>query len=174
MAKWKLRRDVAAEAHKIIAAAKQKLAGYLLLNSDFQRLEFIRALAPEKQDYAQIFVAKSAELARLAYAPIWQEPLLWPIDHDQTELKIEAATVEQILAGAPEAAAFPGGYGQVLHHYQPQQTLICAEFMTPGTSAGIAIDGLLACADFSRWIWLPKPWRVLPVVRTHLLQYWTR
>lgn len=156
----------------ITAATWNRLARYLSLNDDTQRLAFIGSFRPQDQDYARVFRSDSQELARRAYGELWDAPALWPLRREQTELKVVAATIEQLQAHDPNAAEFPGGYWQVLHHYEPGTILLCWEFMVPGESLGLAFDGLVAFPEQERWSWFPKPWRVLPADPGVALDHW--
>src|SRR5262249_14551733 len=134
-------------------------SGYLRAATGCERQALIRALRPLAEDYARVFHPDAAERARTAYAPLWEEPPLWPLRADQSELRVVAATVEELRASTGAAAEFPGGYADVIRYYRPGCILLCWEFLAPGSSGGLAFDGLVSLE--LRWAWFPKPWRVL-------------
>src|SRR6185503_2220427 len=95
------------------------LSAYLRADSDAARRALIQTLRPHPEDYARVFKPEVTELARRAYQPLWDDPPLWPLRPDQTELKIVAATVAELRASTSAAAEFPGGYADVIACYRP-------------------------------------------------------
>ncbi|MCA9491180.1 MAG: hypothetical protein KC621_14720 [Myxococcales bacterium] len=76
---------------------------------------------------------------------------------EQTELRVWAASVDELVAGHAE---FPGGYATVAPFLCPGPTWYRWRIAAPGADDGLAYDGLVALGD--RFAWFPKPWRLLP------------
>jgi hypothetical protein len=129
-----------------------------------ERSALISALRPTAEDYAALFVPDAAPQAEAGYdAALWSSPVAvaWPIKPEQTQVRIRGAvTSDEIIAHAPSAAALPGGYVDIAARLKPGALWIAWEFVAPGASAGLYFDGLVPRPG-DRWVWCPKPWRVL-------------
>ncbi len=124
-----------------------------------------QALRPHAEDYATVFHADVAEIARQGYEQmVWSQPMVWPIKSEQTRLRVVAALAEDFAVEMnPRAREFPGGYASVASHFMPGHMWFAWEYLAPGASAGLAFDGLVELGD--RWAWFPKPWRILPRIQ---------
>ncbi|HNN90711.1 MAG TPA: hypothetical protein PKI03_00515 [Pseudomonadota bacterium] len=124
------------------------------------RMDMVRALRPEPDDYARVFLPKCAEAARAGYSVLWENLPAWPVRDDQVRLQIAVARSEDFLERNERAQHFPGGYISIGPQLQPGQIWVCWEFIALSRDAGVAFDGLVLLG--TRWAWFPKPWRVLP------------
>lgn len=141
-------------------AASILLARFLDPALAASHIEMARALQPQPDDYAQVFVPDVADLARARYAVLWENLPVWPVRPDQTRLEVAVARAEDFAEKNDRADRFPGGYLGVASQLLPGRIWVCWEFITPGHEAGIAFDGLVPIEG--RWAWFPKPWKVLP------------
>jgi hypothetical protein len=127
-----------------------------------ERAALVASLRPTPEDYAALFVPDAAEKARAGYeAALWSHPPPWPIRPEQTLVVVRAAvTAEALIAGEPDASMLPGGYRHIASSLRPGSLWLAWEFLAPGASAGLYFDGLVP-RDHDRFVWLPKPWRIL-------------
>ena len=133
------------------------------------RATLIAALRPTAEDYSALFVPAAAERARAGYdAALWAHPPLWPIKPEQTRIFVRAiVTSEDLIASTGDASKLPGGYAQLGAQLLPGALWIAWEFVAPDQSDGLYFDGLVprfsstASTLPDRYVWLPKPWRVL-------------
>ena len=79
--------------------------------------------------------------------------------YGQTEIKLFAATTEDLREGKGNARECPGGWKRVAPHLKPHQTWYRFEFVPPGGDVGTAFDGLTFVN--SHWVITPKPWQGL-------------
>jgi hypothetical protein len=128
------------------------------------RMDMVRALRPELDDYARVFIPEVAEAARVGYSVLWENLPPWPVRDDQVRLQVAAARSEDFLENNERAQHFPGGYLSVARQLVPRQIWVCWEFIAPTREAGVAFDGLVPFG--TRWAWFPKPWKVLPTAPT--------
>lgn len=120
-------------------------------------------LQPRPEDYALAFDASIADDVRLAYEPLWASDQLDPRPKaGQTDIRIWAATSDDLKAWNANARAFPGGYQEVGQHLVPGRIWLRWKFVVPGETLGMAFDGLVWMDD--HWAWFPKPWRVTRLV----------
>ncbi len=77
----------------------------------------------------------------------------------QSELLIWWATTDDLIAGAPVAGHFPGGYKRAAEYMNPGFPIVRFKFVKPGETAGMAYDGLIWVNG--HWAWMPKPWRMI-------------
>lgn len=118
-------------------------------------------MAPRPGDASLLFrpeVAPAVEQAAAElFASFRPEIELYFPKPDQTELRVWAASVEELVAGHPE---FPGGYAAVAPFLLDGPTWYRWRIAAPGTELGLAYDGLVDLGD--HFAWFPKPWRLLP------------
>lgn len=125
-----------------------------------KRFENLLSLLPQEADYVRVFSAEHAPMARKAYEEIW--PLMaLPVKAEQTELRIYAATVDQLRNHWSSVQGFPGGYQVAAEYLNPGHIWLCCEFIAPGKTDGLLMDGLVPLD--SRWAWFPKPWKALKI-----------
>lgn len=140
------------------AGAEDLLKSFMKEGADHIALS--KALRPQPGDYAKVFKGPAAEQAKAGYTAPWDAgAIVVKPKPGQTELKLWAATSEQLAAGEGDASQFPGGYGKVKAHLQPGLTFYRFKFVKPGEPFGMAFDGLVHVDG--HWALFPKPWRVL-------------
>lgn len=116
------------------------------------------SLRPDPEDYKAYFVGPAAERAMAGYEAVWRgDPVIAP-NPGQTELLLFKATTDELIAGAPAAQNFPGGYSRIHEKLAPGHTVYRFKFVKPGESHGMAFDGLVHING--GWVIFPKPWRV--------------
>ncbi|PPK71468.1 hypothetical protein V5P93_003334 [Actinokineospora auranticolor] len=118
----------------------------------------VKGLAPTGDDFRGLFEADFAAKAQAFYSASSPEvgALAKP---EQTEVKLWSATSEDLKANSGDAGQFPGGYAKIAQYLKPGVTLYRWKYVKPGADSGMAYDGLVHTG--SRWVWIPKPWRVL-------------
>ncbi|MEZ4223933.1 MAG: hypothetical protein R3B13_23485 [Polyangiaceae bacterium] len=119
-----------------------------------------KSLQPSAEDYAAVFDAETTTKLRALYDGAWSSgQIVIQGKPGQTEIKLHAATSEQLKSGAEEAKHCPGGYEKVAGAMKPGITIYCFKFVEPGQDLGMAFDGLTHVNG--HWVIIPKPWRAL-------------
>lgn len=138
--------------------ARALLAQFLKPDADAAALT--KRLMPSSPDYRAVFGEKLAAKAEATYKAAWSAGTIVIRPKDgQTELKLWAATTEELQAGAVSAREFPGAYSKIAPHLSKGLTLYRFKFVEPGKSAGLAFDGLVYVNG--RFVLFPKPFHVL-------------
>lgn len=135
------------------------------------RLQATLALRPQTQDYERIFVPACIERVRAHYETLWMMPTPPSPKAGQTQLKVSLAESSEFAAQTPRARAFPGAYAQIAAQLLPGVFWLAWRFTEPHQTLGTAYDGLVALDD--RFVWLPKPWRVLPRTQPETAGLWS-
>lgn len=117
-------------------------------------------LAPRPDDYIKVFNSKVITIARNGYEQIWQESPYPDAKLNQTNILVNAATVEEIAAGEGEGLFFPGGYRKITPYLVPERVWVAWKYTEPNEISGMAYDGLVWMGE-DRFVWFPKPWKVL-------------
>lgn len=155
----------------VISNSAQAALERILRAEGNQRASLSRALRPSLTDYRYIFKEEIAEAFYQAYENhLWQSPdqySLRPSSPEQTQVVTFASSTGRMRESEAERFNFPGGYEQVLPYWSDFDVPIFAfKFVTPGNSTGMSYDGLYAMGDSAtgafRFVWIPKPWRLLP------------
>lgn len=128
-------------------------------------------LRPRPEDYARVFAPALAAAARDHLEQLWQTTPELRLRPDQTELRVHAATVDDLRSGTAKANAFPGGYRKLAPFLTDGHIWICWDVVAPGAGAGMSFDGLVPLDD--RWAWFPKPWRALSREKAPAGSHWT-
>lgn len=118
-------------------------------------------LRPEPPDYAEVFRLEIAKDARTHFEGYWERPQLLSPAPGQTEIRVDAVTTEELLAGTGTSAEFASGYRTVAPELNPGVTIYQLVFLVPGSTLGTRIDGLVYVQG--RWRIFPAPWQVLTV-----------
>ncbi|MGE3287516.1 MAG: hypothetical protein AB7J32_15625 [Pseudonocardia sp.] len=118
-------------------------------------------LRPEPPDYAEVFRLDIAKDARTHYEGYWQHPQLLGPAPGQTEVRVDAVTTEELIAGTGASAEFPSGYRTVAPQLNPGITIYQLVFHAPGSALGTRVDGLVYLQG--RWRIFPAPWAVLEI-----------
>lgn len=146
---------------EVLAAGRAFLTQFLDERPRSEHQALVAGMRPGNEDYDRVFVGEAAARAREQYGPLWDAGLAIDRKPQQSRLLCHAAFSEDFANGHARLSAFPGGYKQIAAFLQPGVAWICWKFVAPGTEDGMAYDGLVRLDE--RWIWLPKPWRVLRV-----------
>jgi hypothetical protein len=121
--------------------------------------EVLESLRPLDEDYAKVFLPQAVETARAGFGRVWRE---------RPDLDLPGAGFEVLVFVAPAGMLqddnelsrhFPGGYRSIAGLLNSSRIWVAWKYVRPGESSGVAYDGLVWCDE--RWIWLPKPHRVL-------------
>jgi len=149
--------ELARHAHETLAKLLQ--AGRTGSSAQVAR----ELLQPHPEDYAKAFDASIADGVRRVYEPLWAGDQLDPrAKTNQTDIRIWAATSDDLKVWNANARNFPGGYQEVGEHLVPGRIWLRWKFLEPGETLGMAFDGLVWMDD--HWAWFPKPWRVTRTV----------
>lgn len=115
-----------------------------------------RCVQPKEEDYDLVFAPELRETLKKGYAPLWEHPPNLRSGYPQ--VTVHAALAGLLRSANPLSWEFPGGYRPIAGFLEPGRTWLCWHYHSPG-SAGVTYDGLVWQGE--RWIWFPKPWRVL-------------
>ncbi len=121
----------------------------------------VAAFAPRAEDYARVFTAAIASAMELHFSMLWARNPEVTAQVEQTELQLWSARGDQLRG---DVTGFPGGYKALAEHLVPDRTWSAWKYVRPGTTLGMAYDGLVWLDD--RFVWFPKPWRALHGGRT--------
>jgi hypothetical protein len=137
------------------AGARALLGKFLAPGADHAALS--KPLRPATADYGALFDAETAAKLGPQYEHHWdKDPMVIAPKEGQTELKLFAATSEDLVADKGNAHEFPGGWKRVAPHLKPHQTWYRFKFVKPGEDLGMAFDGLTFVNG--HWVITPKPW----------------
>lgn len=144
--------------------ARALLSAFLDPKTDRSALTL--ALRPEPEDYAAVFTDDIAPRMQAGYEELWSGELGEgarsrgiAADDGQTELLLGFATGADFNARTPTADEFPGGYRDLRGKFRDDVVIFRWKFVKPGETIGMAFDGLAHVNG--RWVWFPKPFRVL-------------
>jgi hypothetical protein len=121
----------------------------------------VMSLRPTDDDIRAVFDEETLVAALIHYGGYWESPDVLGPAPDQTEIRVFAATSEELAAGTGHAREFPSGYAEIAPHLAPGLMIYQLMFTKPGESFGIRIDGLTHVNG--RWRIFPAPWMVLKV-----------
>jgi len=119
----------------------------------------LEALRPQPEDFARLFRAEIAEEAQKAYEPIWRHPPRVDAMSVGVTLKVFACPARMLDTDNELSRRFPGGYRALAPWLVPDRIWFVWRYLRPGEAAGVRYDGLVRVND--RWVWLPKPYRVV-------------
>ena len=157
-----------AQPQLVFSAAAALLNQFLKSDSDLDqaalrtRRELLtQSLRPRDADYAQVFVGSYGENARKGYEALWARSPGPVIDMQDAQSQVRIAVVQAAVLGTEnkESFAFPGGYRDIAPFLIPDRYWVAWEFLAPGARAGLQYNGLVYLD--ARFVWFPKPWRVL-------------
>jgi hypothetical protein len=121
----------------------------------------VMSLRPTDDDITAVFDEETLVGALIHYGGYWESPDVLGPAPGQTEIRVFAATSEELAAGTGDAREFPSGYAEIAPHLAPGLTIYLMAFSKPGESFGVRIDGLVHVNG--RWRIFPAPWMVLKV-----------
>lgn len=120
----------------------------------------VEAVRPREADAAWVFAPGTAEDAHRRYAALWQQdPPRLPRPAGPVTLQLGVCPAGFLGTDNPLAAPFPAAYAQVAERLNPHAVWVCWAY-DDGRARG---DGLVWVPEGAggRWVWFPKPWRVL-------------
>jgi hypothetical protein len=118
--------------------------------------DIIERLRPRLQDYARVFEPAIAAAAQTAYE------MSWPPVVDRIEgiwLRVDAAPACMLRDENELSTPFPGGYRAIAAHLNPDRIWLVWRYRGANHEGAVRYDGFVWLDD--RWVWLPKPYRVL-------------
>jgi hypothetical protein len=121
----------------------------------------VLSVRPSEKDCIAVFDGETLPAALTHYDGYWESPDVLTPAPGQTEIRVFAATSEQLTAGTGEAREFPSGWASIAPHLAPGLTFYVLVFSRPGEGFGIRIDGLTHVNG--QWRIFPAPWAVLEV-----------
>lgn len=124
-----------------------------------ESLQLVLGLRPQPQDYALVFTPEAAPIAQAHYESLYAVPRPLSRSPHQTELRLWLVSSDELRDRAPSASQFPGGYADIAHLLLPGVVWAHWKYVEPGSSSGMAYDGLAYVTG--RWVFFPKPFRVL-------------
>lgn len=139
-----IRRDAKAMLEQMLSAGPEEIAA---------------KLKPKPEDYEAVFVPEVAERAYKGYDLMWLSLPKHFANPGQTEVLVWAAPAALLREENEYSHQFPGGYRRIADKLQPDKIWVRWKFVEPGSSTGMAYDGLVWLED--RWAWFPKPWRII-------------
>jgi len=119
------------------------------------------SLRPTDKDCIAVFDDATLAAALIHYDGYWESPDVLGPAPDQTEVRVLAATTEELATGTGNTREFPGGWASIAPHLRPGLTIYVMVFSRPGQSFGVRIDGLTHING--QWRIFPSPWAVLTV-----------
>ncbi len=151
-------KKVAESGSKTVEDAKKVLLPILTDGAD--QYGILDKMAPTDDDLRAIFTDDMFDNAKAYYAEMFSESPGGRVTKEgQTALLVWAATTEELQKGEGDSRKFPGGYRHVAEKLKPGLTFFRFKFVAPGSTTGMAFDGLTYVND--HWVWVPKPWRAL-------------
>lgn len=120
-----------------------------------------RELEPRPADYSLVFVEAAVGAAWEAYGPLWAEiEAAWrPPAPEQRDILCFVAPAGMLASENELSRPFPGGYRAIAHLLVPSRVWVAWKYVLPGSTSGLAYNGLVWVDD--HWAWFPKPYRVL-------------
>jgi hypothetical protein len=120
----------------------------------------VASLRPREEDFGKVFLPATVEAARDAYARFWRSAHPFPRpDALHSELQIFASPAGMLREENLLSRHFPQGYRAIARMLDPHRVWVAWSYLCPGTTGGLAYDGLVWCDD--HWAWFPRPYSVL-------------
>ncbi len=151
------------------ASARALLSTYMLLPLE-RRLGFVTALRPDRQELAQIFAPAVVEGVEHGYRMLWGNAPVWPVPA-VPQLEVFCATSNDLADATETARRFPGGYREITEWLRRDVMWAAWSVRSEGRHESSLFDGLVMI-DAERWVWCPRPWKVLPRPPIETLYWW--
>jgi hypothetical protein len=117
-------------------------------------------LRPRPGDAERVFVPEVAKAAAEAYEKLWTTtPPRITRASSGSRITCHLAPAGMLAEPNLLSREFPGGWRAVASLLQPQRVWAAWKVIEPGKTAGMAYDGVVWVDD--RWVWYPKPYRVM-------------
>jgi hypothetical protein len=122
--------------------------------------ETIESLRPRADDYPRVFQPEIVVAARAAYDALWSTPpQVEQLTVGELKLRVDAAPAGMLREPNELSNRFPGGYRPLAPYLKPDRIWFVWRYLRPGNAAGMRYDGVVRLDD--RWVWFPKPYRVI-------------
>jgi hypothetical protein len=152
--------DPVTQSLAVIDALRQQLAPLLQALARDPDGALAEALRPSLTDAERAFVAEAVLDAHTAYARLWsQAPPRVAAVPGAWDLRIDLAPAGMLVDDNLLSRRFPGGYRSIAARLVPHRVWARWSYLPACESAGIAYDGLVWLDK--RWVWFPKPYRLL-------------
>jgi hypothetical protein len=153
------------------AHARPLLSSYLNLALE-RRLAFVAALRPTRAELDAIFAPEfAADAAEHGYRQLWGNAPVWPVP-PTPQLELTCAISDAFAdEHGRDTRPFPGGYHEISSWLRKNMLWVAWSIRGEGPSESHFFDGLVMIAP-ERWVWCPRPWKVLPRPRIEALSWW--
>jgi hypothetical protein len=153
------------------ASARQLLSSYLSLPIE-RRLAFVGALRPTSAELHAVFEPSfAADAAEHGYRQLWGNAPVWPVPQTP-QLELFCAQSDAFAEeDARDTRPFPGGYHEISCWLRKDRLWVAWSIRTEGRGESHFFDGLVM-VDAERWVWCPRPWKVLPRPPIETLLWW--
>ncbi len=113
---------------------------------------WVASVLPRPGDAAKAFLPQVAAGVEASVTALREKP---PRVEIRDAIDLTLATVEE-LGGQKE---FPGAYAELARYLVPGRLWATWVMRDGGAAKGVRYDGLVRLDD--RWVWFPKPWRMI-------------
>lgn len=163
LAQWEQSQPPDARTRALMAAEiiKAQVMPVLAALRDDPSGDLACRLQPRPEDYALVFMGEAAIAARKAYEQAWSDPKnMWRRPGpQQREILCYVAPAGMLAYENELSRLFPGGYRAIADLLVPSRVWVSWKYVVPGTTTGLAFNGLVWIDD--HWAWFPKPYRIL-------------
>jgi len=149
----------AAQTFPPTEAGARALLAQFLPDSTADKGAAMRRLQPTSGDYRAVYNEALAGKLEAAHRRHWLSGVTIGGKPDQTELLVVFTATDDLIDDKPVLREFPGGYGRVVGEMKRGIPIVRFKFVKPGSSLGMAFDGLVYVNG--HWVLIPKPWSVV-------------
>ena len=142
-----------------IELLKQQLTPLLYALAQDRDGRVAASLRPQAADFLLAFVPDAAVAASEAYEAAALTARVAPVSAMGNEVQLALAPAGMLGDDNALSRQFPSGYRAIAHLLAPERIWARWKYVRRGEAAGISYDGLVWLDD--RWVWFPKPYRVL-------------
>lgn len=133
---------------------------------DREAAQVVEQLRPHSDDYGRVFQAQYADLIRQSYDALWREPpRVEPHVQGDVQLSVFACPAGMFGTENELSRRFPGGYLRLAPYMQTDRIWLAWRY-APALGQRVRYDGLVRIGE--RWVWFPKPYRVVGAVLSNL------
>lgn len=115
-------------------------------------------LQPTEEDCQAVFAGDVGLAVFQEYDDLWREPPTITPGVERNQLQVRACPASLFASENRFSNAFPAGYRGVTPYLRPDRVWLAWKYCAPGSSTGLAFDGLVHVGD--RWVWFPKVYHV--------------
>jgi hypothetical protein len=116
-------------------------------------------LQPSEEDCRAVFAGDVGLAAFQEYDELWRKPPTISPGAERNQLQVRACPASLFASENQFSNAFPAGYRGVAPYLQPDRVWLAWKYCAPGSSTGLAFDGLVHVGD--HWVWFPKVYHVV-------------